>query len=72
MKHKIKVRVPVEKRGLFGLKKTVYEMRIIEVDEKAYKEMQKQKRNRTFNIEEMMLYDEVFDEWPVLFSDRRL
>ncbi|MBR3045787.1 MAG: hypothetical protein IKG82_02250 [Oscillospiraceae bacterium] len=59
MKHKIKVRVPVEKRGLFGLKKTVYEMRIIEVDEKAYKEMQKQKRNRTFNIEEMMLYDEV-------------
>ena len=29
MKHKIKVNVPVEKRGLFGIKKTVIESRII-------------------------------------------
>ena len=63
MKHKIKVRVPVEKRGLFGAKKTVYEMRVIEVDDKTYKEMQKKQKNRAFSAEEMMLYDEVFDEW---------
>ena len=63
MKHKVKVRVPVEKRGLFGSKKNVYEVRIIEVDDKTYRDMQKQKKNRPFSIEEMMLYDEVFDEW---------
>ena len=63
MKHKVKVKVPVEKRGLFGTKKTVYEMRVIEVDDKTYKEMQTQKKKRPFSIEEMMLYDEVFDEW---------
>ena len=63
MKHKVKVRVPVEKRGLFGSKKTEYEVRVIEVDDKTYREMQKQKNNRPFSIEEMMLYDEVFDEW---------
>ena len=62
MKHKVKVRVPVEKRGLFGSKKTEYEVRVIEVDDKAYREMHKQKKNRPFSIEEMMLYDEVFDE----------
>ena len=63
MKHKVKVRVPVEKRGLFGSKKTVYEVRVIEVDDKTYRDLQKQKKNRPFSIEEMMLYDEVFDEW---------
>lgn len=44
MKHKVKVRVPVEKRGLFGSKKTEYEVRVIEVDDKTYREMQKQKK----------------------------
>lgn len=37
MKRKIKVQVPVEKRGFLGVKKTVLETRIIEVDEKAQK-----------------------------------
>lgn len=63
MKHKIKVQVPVEKRGLFGIKKTVMETRTIEVDGKTYKKMQKEARNRPYSIEEMMLYDEIFDEW---------
>ena len=63
MKHKVKIRVPVEKRGLFGTKKTVYEMRVVEVDDKKYREMQKQKNKRPFSIEEMTLYDEVFEEW---------
>ena len=62
MKHKVKVQVPVEKRGLFGIKKTVKESRTIEVDGKTYKKMKKEWENRPYSIEEMMLYDEVFDE----------
>lgn len=62
MKHRIKVNVPVEKRGLLGLKKTVYERRIVEVDGKTYKSIQQQNKNRPYSIEEMMLYDDFFDE----------
>ena len=61
MKHKVKVMVETEKRGLFG-KKKVLEERTIEVDSKTYKKMQKEKKNRPYSIEEMMLYDEIFDE----------
>ena len=67
-----KIKVPVEKRGLFGIMKNVYEERMIELDDKTYKKMKKAQRSRPYGIDEMMLYDEVFDEWPVLFSDRRL
>ena len=63
MKHKIKVLVPVEKRGLFDIKKTVMEPRVIEVDDKAYRELKKKQRTKPYSIDEMMLYDEVFDEW---------
>lgn len=61
MKHKVKVQVPVEKRGLFGIKKTVMETRTIEVDGKTYKKMKKEWDNRPYSIEEMMLYDDLFD-----------
>ena len=62
MKHKVKIQVPVEKRGLLGIRKTVLETRIIEVDGETYKEMKKEWKNRPYSIEEMMLYDELFDE----------
>lgn len=62
MKHKVKVQVPVEKHGLFG-KKTVMETRTIEVDSKTYKKMKQDAKNRPYSIEEMMLYDEIFDDW---------
>jgi len=62
MKHKIKVQVPVEKHGLLGFKKTVMETRNIEVDGKTYKKMQQKSKNRPYSIEEMMLYDDIFDE----------
>lgn len=62
MKHKVKVQVPVEKHGLFGIKKTVMETRTIEVDGKTYKKMKKEWDNRPYSIEEMMLYDDLFDE----------
>jgi hypothetical protein len=60
MKHKVKIKVPVEKRGIFGRKKTVMETRIIEVDGKTYRKMKKEWKNRPYSIEEMMLYDDLF------------
>ena len=61
MKHKIKVQVPVEKRGILGTKKTVMETRIVEVDGKTYKKMKNEREKRPYSIEEMMLYDDLFD-----------
>ena len=63
MKHKVKVRVPVEKRGLFGTKKTVMETRTIEVDHKTCKKMIKERKNRPYSLEEMMFYDWIFEDW---------
>lgn len=60
MKHRIKVQVPVEKRGFLGIKKTVMETRTIEVDGRTYKKMQRDYNNRPYSIEEMMLYDDLF------------
>ena len=61
MKHKIKVKVPAEKRGFLGIKKTVMETRTIEVDGKTYKKLKKEWENRPYSIEEMMFYDDLFD-----------
>ena len=62
MKHKIKVTVPVEKRGLLGFKKTAYETRTVEVDGKTYKAIRQKEKYRPFSIEEMMLFDALFDD----------
>jgi predicted transcriptional regulator len=62
MKHRVKVKVPVEKRGLFGIKKTVMETRIVELDGKTYKELKKEWERRPYSVEEMMFYDDIFDE----------
>ena len=43
----------MEKRGLFGTKKTVMETRTIEVDHKTYKKMMKERKNRPYSLEEM-------------------
>lgn len=59
---KVKIQVETEKKGLFGTKKAL-ETKTIQVDNKTYKEMKKKEKNRPFSIEEMMLYDEIFDEW---------
>ena len=63
MKHKVKVKVPVEKRGFLGIRKTVMETRIIEVDGKTYKKLKKDWKKRPYSIEEMMFYDDIiYDE----------
>ena len=62
MKYKVKVQVPVEKRGLLGFKKTVMETRTVEVDGKTYKKLQKEWNKRSYSVEEMIRYDEIFNE----------
>ena len=63
MKHKIRVKVPVEKRSFLGIKKTVMETRTIEVDGKTYKKLKKEWEKRPYSIEEMMFYEDIiFDE----------
>ena len=60
MKHRVKVLVETEKRGLFGITRKVMETRTIEVDGKTYKKMKRDAANRPYSIEEMMLYDDLF------------
>ncbi len=67
MKHKVTVRVPVEKRGLFGRKKIVYEERTIVVDGRTYRKMEQAKDDAELDefldfMEEMDLIDEMFDD----------
>ena len=67
MKHKVTVRVPVEKRGLFGRKKIVYEERTVVVDGRTYRKMKQAKDDAELEefldfMEEMDLVEEMFDE----------
>ena len=60
MKHRIKVQVETEKRGLFGAKRKVMETRTVEVDGNTYRKLKQEQRSRPYSIEEMMLYDDLF------------
>lgn len=60
MRHKVKVRMPVKKRGFLGIKKTVMETHVVEVDDKTYQKLQREQKRRPYTIEEMMLYDDLF------------
>ena len=51
MKHKVKVKVPVEKNGLFG-KRTIMKERMIEVDEQTYRKLRKEQKERLYSIDE--------------------
>jgi len=67
MKHRITVRVPVEKRGFFGRKKIIYEERTMVVDSKTYRRIKKAQEDVELEefldfMEEMDLIDELLDE----------
>ena len=67
MKHRITVRVPVEKRGFFGRKKIIYEERTMVVDSKTYRRIKKAQEGAELEefldfMEEMDLIDEMMDE----------
>ena len=46
MKHRVRVQVPVVKRGLFGRKKVVYVDRTVVVDGSTYRRMKNARRNQ--------------------------
>lgn len=62
MKHRITVVVPVEKKGLFGITRTVTVKRTVEVDGKTYRKIMRKYKRRPYSVEEMMLYDEIFND----------
>lgn len=67
MKHRVRVQVPVVKRGLFGRKKTVYEERTILVDGRTYRRMMKEQKNQGTDdfldfIDEIETLDAIFDD----------
>lgn len=67
MKHKVRVRVPIEKRGFFGRKKIVYEERTILVDGKTYRRIMQKKEDLEMEdlmdfIDEMEMVDAIFDD----------
>ena len=67
IKHKVRVRVPVVKRGFFGRKKIVYEERTILVDFKTYRRIMKEKADLETEdlmdfIDEMEMIDAIFDD----------
>lgn len=61
MKHKVKMLVETQKKGLFG-RKTVREYKTVKVDGKTYRQMKKQMRGTPFSLGEMLLYDTVFED----------
>ncbi len=67
MKHKVRVQVPVVKRGLLGRKRVVYEERTIVVDSRTYRRMMNEQRNRETDdfldfVDEMETLDAIFDD----------
>lgn len=65
MKHRVRVQVPVEKRGIFGRRKIVYEERTIVVDGRTYRRIQRVQKDKEFDdfLDEMEIMDAIFDDW---------
>ncbi len=64
MKHRVRVQVPVEKRGLFGRRKIVYEERTIVVDGRTYRRMQRAQKDKELGdfLDQMEIMDAIFDD----------
>ena len=67
MKHRVRVQVPVVKRGLFGRKKVVYVEKTVVVDGRTYRRMMNEQRNRETDdfldfVDEMEALHAIFDD----------
>lgn len=62
-KYRIRIKVPVEKRTLFG-RETVYEERTVEVDRETYLKWKddREEEDEGFSLEEMIFYDDILDD----------
>ena len=68
MKHKVKMKVKIRKKGFFSEKKVIEE-RTIYMDNNQYREYKKNEKkrkqewnNRPYTLEEMMFYDDLFGD----------
>ena len=61
MKHRVTVEVETKKRGLFG-SHYVTEKRVVEMNDREYRQYQRNQRRRPFTLEELM-------EFEILFGD---
>ena len=64
MKYRITVQVPVEKRGLFGRRKIVYEERTVLVDKATYRRIRREQEAKEFDefLDDMEIMDAIFDD----------
>ena len=62
MKRNITYYVETTKRGFLGLPMKVLEKRVIYVDGKTYRKIKRNINNRPYSIEEMFLYDMLFND----------
>ena len=64
MHYRIRVQVPVVKRGLFGRKRIVYKKRTILADGKTYRRIQRAQRNADLNafLNDMEIMDTVLGD----------
>ncbi len=67
MKHRVRVQVPVVKRGFFGRKKVVYEERTIVVDGRTYRRFMTQKAD--LETEALMDFIDEMDKVDAIFVD---
>ena len=63
-KYRVTVRVPVEKRGLFGRRKTVYEERTILVDKQTYRRILREQESES--LEDFL---DCMEEMDAVFED---
>lgn len=67
MKHRVRIQVPVIRRGIFGKKRVVYEERTIVVDGRTYRRMAKEQRKQESGdflgfIDQMEMLHAIFDD----------
>ncbi len=64
MKRRITIRMPIEKRGLFGRRKIVYQERTIVVDGRTYRHMQRTRKAAELDdfLGDMEIMDAIFDD----------
>ena len=62
MWHKITYYETVKERGFFGIPRTRKEKRTMLVDEKTWKKLKRQKNKQPITLDEMIMYDCIFDD----------
>ena len=62
MKRKSRIKVPVERRGWLGNRKTVMETKTVWVDGKTYRKIRNEQGREPYSLEELVFYDEIFDD----------